>query len=70
VVGLFQLGHSVMGAIFILNEQNHIITQSWDGRNLKCTFRRCVDRRVFQLWEDVVSITSAIESSEEEDETA
>jgi hypothetical protein len=29
-----------------------------------------VDRRVFQLWEDVVSITSAIESSKEEDETA
>jgi hypothetical protein len=51
----------------ILNEQNHTIAQLWDGKNLKCTFRRCVDRKVFQLWEEVLCIASAIEFSEDED---
>jgi hypothetical protein len=28
--------------------------------NLKCTFRRCVDRRFFKPWEEVVSLVSTI----------
>jgi hypothetical protein len=28
----------------IVNEQNKTIAELWDGSNLKCTFRRCVDR--------------------------
>jgi hypothetical protein len=33
-----------------------------------CTFRRCVDRRLFDLWEEVLSITTSLELTTEEDE--
>lgn len=39
----------------------------WDGVNLKCTFRICVDSRLLNLWEEVVQIASEISFSEEED---
>jgi hypothetical protein len=52
----------------IVNEQNKIIVELWDGVNLKCTFRRCVDVRLYNLWEEVVNIASSIELSGEEDE--
>jgi hypothetical protein len=39
----------------------------WDGMNLKCTFRRSVDERLFSLWEEIVSLASTVEFSEEED---
>jgi hypothetical protein len=44
----------------IANEQNKSVAELWDGVNLKCTFRRCVDRRLFELWEEVVSLASTI----------
>jgi hypothetical protein len=44
----------------IANEQNKSVAELWDGVNLKCTFRRCVDRRLFELWEEVVSLPSTI----------
>jgi hypothetical protein len=37
---------------------------------LKCTIRRCVDNRLFQLWEELVSIASAIVLAESVDEPA
>jgi hypothetical protein len=52
----------------ILNEQNKAFAELWDGTQLKCLFRRCVDRRVFQLWDEVVSLASSITLTEEEDE--
>jgi hypothetical protein len=51
-----------------LNEQNKTITELWDGVQLKCIFRKCVDRRVFQLWEEVVILTSDIVFTDEDDE--
>jgi hypothetical protein len=51
----------------IVNEQNKTLAELWDGVNLKCTFRRCVDSRVFQLWKEVVSIASTIVLTGEED---
>jgi hypothetical protein len=52
----------------ILNEQNKTITELWDGVQLKSIFRKCVDRRVFQLWEEVVILTSEIVFTDEDDE--
>jgi hypothetical protein len=51
----------------IVNEQNKTLAELWDGVNLKCTFRRCVDSRVFQLWKEVVSIASTIVLTGEDD---
>jgi hypothetical protein len=36
------------------------------GCNLKCTFRRCVDLRLLNMWEEVVSIAEAVVLSGEE----
>jgi hypothetical protein len=43
----------------IVNEQNKTISEIWDGTNLKCTFMRCVDARLYNLWEELVSIASS-----------
>jgi hypothetical protein len=51
-----------------VNEKNITIAELWDGVNLKCTFRRCVDLRVMNLWEEVVGIASSLDLSGGEDE--
>jgi hypothetical protein len=33
----------------IVNEQNGTIADLWDGYNLRCTFRRTMDIRLFNL---------------------
>jgi hypothetical protein len=43
----------------IVNEQNKTISEIWDGTNLKCTFMRCIDARLYNLWEELVSIASS-----------
>jgi hypothetical protein len=52
----------------IINEHNKTIAELWDGAQLKCTSRRCVDVRLFNLWEVVVGIAAALVLSGEEDE--
>jgi hypothetical protein len=52
----------------IIHEQNKTIAGLWDGSNLKCTFRRCVDRRLSNIWEEVVCIAESLSLNEEEDE--
>jgi hypothetical protein len=51
----------------IINEHNKTIFQIWDGLHLKCTFRRCVDLRIFNLWDEVVSLAAAITLFNDED---
>jgi hypothetical protein len=51
----------------IVNEQNRSIVELWDGENFKCTFRRCVCRRLLRMWEELVTLISIIEFSEEDD---
>jgi hypothetical protein len=52
----------------VVNGQNRTIREIWDGTNLKCTFRRRVDRRVFDLWEVVCVIAENLVLSGEDDE--
>jgi hypothetical protein len=52
----------------IVIEKSGTIAELWDGVNLKCTFRRCVDLRLPNLWEEVVGIATSLELSSEEDE--
>jgi hypothetical protein len=35
---------------------------------MECTFRRCVDQRLFDLWEEVISIVEGIVFSGDDDE--
>jgi hypothetical protein len=51
----------------IIDEQNKSIADLWNGVNLKCTFRRCVDRRLFLQWEELVNLVSTIDFPDEED---
>jgi hypothetical protein len=50
-----------------VNEQNKSIADLWDGVNLRCTFHRCVDMRLFLMWEELVNLVSTIEFSGEDD---
>jgi hypothetical protein len=52
----------------IVYEQNHTIVDIWDGTQLKCSFRRCVDRRFYQMWEELVSIAESLVLTDEEDD--
>jgi hypothetical protein len=52
----------------IVNEQTKTIAEVWDDTSLRCTFRRCVDRRLYHMWLEVCSIAKSIVLSEEEDE--
>jgi hypothetical protein len=35
---------------------------------LKCAFRRCVDTRIFCMWEEVVSIAAVFELTTDDDD--
>jgi hypothetical protein len=52
---------------YIIDEQNKSIADLWDGVNLKCTFQRCVDRRLFLQWGELVNLVSTIDFPDEED---
>jgi hypothetical protein len=51
-----------------VNEQNKSIAELWDGSNLRCTFRRCVDIRLYNMWEELLSIASSICLSDKDDD--
>jgi hypothetical protein len=53
---------------YIVNEQNKSIVELWDGCNLRCTFRRCVDIRLYSMWQELLSIASTICLNDKEDE--
>jgi hypothetical protein len=48
-----------------VNEQNKTIADLWNGENLKYIFKRCVDVKLFNLWEELVSLVTTIEFSGE-----
>jgi hypothetical protein len=37
----------------IVNEHGKTVEDAWDGYNLKFTFRRIINRRVMDQWEEV-----------------
>jgi hypothetical protein len=43
------------------------MSELWDGETLKCTFRRCIDRRLFDMWDELVNLVTIVEMSEEDD---
>jgi hypothetical protein len=51
-----------------VQEQNKTIAELWDGVDLKCSFRRCVDVRLFNVWEEIVSRVESLNLNDEEDE--
>jgi hypothetical protein len=51
----------------IVNEQNKLVVDLWDGVNLKCTFHRCVDRRLFLQWEELVNLVATIDFPDKDD---
>jgi hypothetical protein len=52
----------------LINKQNIIVAELWDGEQLKCTFRRCVDDKLFRMWDEVVNVASTLVLSDEDDE--
>jgi hypothetical protein len=37
----------------------------WNGADLKCTFHRCVDRRLLLMWDELAGLVSTIEFTKE-----
>jgi hypothetical protein len=52
----------------IVNEQNKTLAELLDVSNLKCIFRRCVDIRLFIMWEELISLMSTVSLVEEDDD--
>jgi hypothetical protein len=50
----------------IVNEKSSTIADLWDGCNLKCTFRRAVNKRLGRFWLEIVQLASTIKFSDEE----
>jgi hypothetical protein len=51
---------------FIVNEQGKIMSEAWDGINLKFTFRRSVDSRLMTMWLELLQIASSIQLNDED----
>jgi len=51
----------------IVSEKNKTIAELWDGVNLKCTFRRLVDDRLFLMWEEVFQLATTISFEDSDD---
>ena len=51
----------------LINEKDATVASLWDGSDLKCTFRRCVYGRLYNLWLEVVQLASTIIFTDEED---
>jgi hypothetical protein len=61
-------GHCSLAILYWdLNEQNISIAEVWDGRNLKLTFRRCVDQQLMQRRYDLKSIAEYVQLDETKD---
>lgn len=50
-----------------MQEHDKTVAELWGGIDLKCTFRICVDDRLFQLWLEIKQLASTINFSDEED---
>jgi hypothetical protein len=51
----------------IVKEHGRTVDEAWDGVNLKFTFRRTVDRELWESWEELKQIASSIHKTDEED---
>jgi hypothetical protein len=51
----------------LIREQNSSIVDLWDGTQLKCSFRRSVDKCLMDKWYKIIHITESIVFTNEED---
>jgi hypothetical protein len=51
----------------IIIEQGRTIESAWDGVNLKFSFHRIVDTRMWNQWQEVIQIASALHLDDAED---
>ena len=54
--------------LYVINEQQgKIVSDVWDGVDLKLTFRRTVSESVMDLWWEILAMMDDFSFSEEED---
>jgi hypothetical protein len=44
----------------IVNEKSSIVAELWDEENIRCTFCRCVDERLYLMWLELVNLLSTV----------
>jgi hypothetical protein len=69
-IGIVNLAIQYWELYYLVNEQNKSVAELWDGECLRCTFHRCVDRRLLLMSEELVNLVSTVELSEEHDAMA
>jgi hypothetical protein len=67
-----KVGHLFSHCLFwdlyvIVNEQNCIVAEAWDGTDLKFTFRRSVSPVLFDRWLELVALVQTVHLSDSED---
>ena len=65
--GILKFCNLVLGNLRLVQEHDKTGAELWGGIDLKCTFRICVDDRLFQLWLEIKQLASTINFSDEED---
>ncbi|TVU21933.1 hypothetical protein EJB05_31604, partial [Eragrostis curvula] len=66
-VGSSSLAVQFWELYIIVNEKTATIADLWDGVDLKCTFRRTVSDRLYDMWLEVVQLASTVDIVDEED---
>lgn len=66
-LGLSSLAIQYWEIYILVNEKAASVANLWDGVNLKCSFRRCVDERLWNMWLEVVQLASTVTFSGEAD---
>lgn len=63
IIGLDLLVWRSRSGISISWSMRNLIFDLWDGSDLKCTFRRCADGRLMNIWQEIIQLASTILSS-------
>jgi hypothetical protein len=67
MVRILLLAIQFWGLYTIVNEHGISFREASDGGILRFTFRRIIDRRLFEQWQELLQIVDSMQFSEEDD---
>jgi hypothetical protein len=66
LVEVLKFSYPVLGDLRNCARETQTVYDLWDATNLKCTFRRCGDDRLMNMWLEIVQIASTISFTQED----
>jgi hypothetical protein len=67
MIRILLLAIQFWGLYTIVNEHGISLREASDGEILRFTFRRIIDRRLFEQWQELLQIVDSMQFSEEDD---